>query len=159
MGSRLNSDLAYIAGFLDGDGSIMLQVKTRTDTSRGVRFMATICLYQESRHAQPLKWMRDVFDIGYLSSRNDGMTELRINGFASVKSVLEQLRPYILFKQKQADALISACKLLEEKKIRDLSEKELKHLVNLVFVIKDQNYKSKNSLTKEAMLKRLGLTP
>lgn len=100
MGSRFNTDLAYIAGFLDGDGSILLQVKLRSDTSRGVRFMATICLYQDSRHTAPLTWMRDVFDIGYLSSRNDGITELRINGFASVRNVLEQLRPYIRFKVK-----------------------------------------------------------
>ena len=49
MGSRLKTDLAYIAGFLDGDGSIMLQVKLRRDTVRAVRFMATICLYQDTR--------------------------------------------------------------------------------------------------------------
>ena len=137
----------------------MLQVKLRSDTSRGVRFMATICLYQDSRHAKPLTWMRDVFNIGYLSFRNDGMTELRINGFASVRKVLSKLRPYIRFKEKQADALIRACELLETKKIRDMSEKELRHLVDLVFIIKEQNYKSRSSLTKEAMLKRLGLTP
>ena len=137
----------------------MLQIKTRSDTSRGVRFMATICLYQDSRHAQPLKWMRDVFNIGYLSFRNDGMTELRINGFTSVKSVLEKLRPYIRFKVKQADALISACKLLEAKKIREMSEQELRYIVDLAFVIKGENYKSRNSLSKEAVLHRLNLTP
>ena len=85
MGSRSKLDLAYIAGFLDGDGSIMLQVKLRSDTSRGVRFMATICLYQDTRHAQPLTWMREVLGIGYITNRNDGMTELRINGFTSQK--------------------------------------------------------------------------
>ena len=85
MGSRSKLDLAYIAGFLDGDGSIMLQVKLRSDTSRGVRFMATICLYQDTRHAEPLRWMREVLGIGYITNRNDGMTELRINGFTSQK--------------------------------------------------------------------------
>ena len=29
VGSRSNIDLAYIAGFLDGDGSIMLQKKKK----------------------------------------------------------------------------------------------------------------------------------
>ena len=60
MGSRFNLNLAYIAGFLDGDGSLMLQLKSRSDTTRGVRFMATICLYQDTRHAAPLLWMQKV---------------------------------------------------------------------------------------------------
>ena len=50
VGSQSDIEKAYIAGFLDGDGSIMLQLKKRVDTIRGYRFMATICLYQDSRH-------------------------------------------------------------------------------------------------------------
>ncbi len=159
MGSRSKTDLAYIAGFLDGDGSIMLQVKLRSDTSRGVRFMATLCLYQDIRHAKPLSWMREVLGIGYLSNRNDGITELRINGFASVHKVLTQLRPFIRFKEIQADALLQACVILNSKKISELCEQELRSLVEIVFLIKDSNYKSKTTLSKETLLLRLGLTP
>jgi hypothetical protein len=148
-----------IAGFLDGDGSIMLQVKLRSDTSRGVRFMATICLYQDSRHANPLSWMREILDIGYLSHRNDGMTELRINGFVSVHKVLTQLRPFIRFKTVQADALLQACTLLRAKKIGEMSEAEVRSLVDIVFLIRDSNYKSRATLSKETLLLRLGLTP
>ena len=64
MGSRSNIEKAYIAGFLDGDGSVMLQVKRRSDTKRGLRFMATICLYQDTRHEKPLYWIQEVFGIG-----------------------------------------------------------------------------------------------
>jgi LAGLIDADG endonuclease len=159
VGSRSKTDLAYIAGFLDGDGSIMLQVKLRSDTSRGVRFMATLCLYQDTRHAKPLSWMREVLEIGYLSNRNDGMTELRINGFVSVHKVLTQLRPFIKFKTVQADALLQACSVLGSKKIRELSEYELRNLVDSVFLIRDSNYKSRATLSKETLLLRLGLTP
>jgi hypothetical protein len=159
VGSRSKTDLAYIAGFLDGDGSIMLQVKLRSDTSRGVRFMATLCLYQDTRHAAPLTWMREVFGIGYISHRNDGMTELRINGFDSVHNVLTQLRPFIRFKTLQADALLRACTTLSSKKISELSEYELRSLVDIVFLIRDSNYKSKATLSKETLLLRLGLTP
>ena len=159
MGSRSKTDLAYIAGFLDGDGSIMLQVKLRSDTSRGVRFMATICLYQDTRHAKPLLWMREILEIGYISHRNDGMTELRINGFVSVHKVLTQLRPFIKFKIVQADALLQACATLSSKKICKLSEYELRKLVDFVFLIRDSNYKSNATLSKETLLLRLGLTP
>jgi hypothetical protein len=159
VGSRSKTDLAYIAGFLDGDGSIMLQVKLRSDTSRGVRFMATICLYQDTRHAKPLSWMREVLGIGYLSHRNDGMTELRINGFVSVQEVLTKVRPFIRFKEVQVDALLQACKILSSKKIGALSEQELRSLVEIVFLIRDSNYKSTATLSKETLLNRLGLTP
>lgn len=159
MGSRLETDSAYIAGFLDGDGSLMLQVKSRTDTKRGVRFMATICFYQDTRHEKPLLWIRKRLGIGYISRRNDGMTELRINGFGQVRDILITLKPFIRFKAKQAQAMICACDLLSKKFIRDLSKSEARRLAKLMFVIRSENYKSRSVLTKEEMNRVLRLTP
>jgi hypothetical protein len=159
VGSRSDLHKAYIAGFLDGDGSLMLQVKLRNDTKCGARFMATICLYQDSRHEKPLYWMRDILNIGYVSHRNDGISELRINGFKQVSNILIGLKPFIRFKKKQADALIQACTMLGEKSINKLEKKELYKLVDLVFTIKNENYKSRSALTKKVLCKRLGLTP
>lgn len=101
VGSRSKCEIAYIAGFLDGDGSIMLQIKKRKDTTRGFRFMATVCLYQDTRHEAPLHWMREVLGIGYVCHRNDGISELRINGFGRVRDILLLLQPFIRFKQLQ----------------------------------------------------------
>ena len=159
MGSRLKSDSAYIAGFLDGDGSLMLQVKSRSDTKRGVRFMATICLYQDTRHEKPLYWIRERFGIGYISRRNDGMTELRVNGFEQVRDILTTLKPFIRFKAKQAQSMIAACELLSKKFIRELSKSELRRLVELTFVIRKENYRSRSKFTKEELNRVLGLTP
>ena len=159
VGSRLETDLAYIAGFLDGDGSIMLQVKTRSDTTRGVRFMATICFYQDTRHEKPLHWIREVLEIGYIARRNDGMTELRINGYEQVSEILTSLQPYIRFKEKQVNAMRIACMMLSEKFIRHMSKAELHKLVNLVFEIRSENYKSRSTLSKEKLSQLLSLTP
>ena len=159
MGSRLENDSAYIAGFLDGDGSLMLQVKSRTDTKRGVRFMATICFYQDTRHERPLYWIRERLGIGYISRRNDGMTELRINGFDQVRNILTTLKPFIRFKAKQTQAMIDACTLLSQKFIRELSKRELRRLVELTFVVRKENYKSRSVLTKEELNRVLSLTP
>ena len=159
MGSRLETDSAYIAGFLDGDGSLMLQVKSRSDTKRGVRFMATICLYQDTRHEKPLYWIRERLGIGYISRRNDGMTELRINGFEQVRDILTALKPFVRFKAKQAQAMIDACTLLSQKFIREMSKRELQRLIKLVFVIRSENYKSRSILTKEELDRVLSLTP
>ena len=159
MGSRSKTHTAYIAGFLDGDGSLMLQIKKRSDTKRGVRFMATICLYQDSRHEEPLHWIQEVFGIGYLSRRSDGISELRINGYKQVLSILETLQPFIRFKKEQAEALIEACRILQSNPIQKLSTKQLKRVVDLAFKIKKENYKSHSSQTKEAVYESLGLTP
>jgi hypothetical protein len=162
VGSRLSIDLAelaYIAGFLDGDGSIMLQLKKRADSIRGVRFMATICLYQDSRHDTPLSWIRTRLKCGYVSKRNDGMTELRINGFSQVRETLGALQPYLRFKKKQAKLLIQACKMLERETLRTMKPKNIRKVVDLLLLIQNENYLSKKRKTKEELHQILSLTP
>jgi LAGLIDADG endonuclease len=159
VGSRSSNEKAYIAGFLDGDGSVMLQIKKRSDTKRSLRFMATICLYQDTRHEKPLHWMRDRLGIGYVSKRNDGMSELRINGFSTVRSILEDLYPYIRFKKVQSKALITACRLLERKNINMLSKKQLRCIVDQILIIQNENYVTRNKRTGEELLLALDLTP
>lgn len=163
MGSRSKIkkevERAYIAGFLDGDGSLMLQIKKRKDGRTGLRFMSTICFYQDTRHAKDLNWIKEVLGIGYISKRNDGMSELRINGYDSVKNILEFLSPYLRFKKIQAKALLQACSILSGKKFKMLSKKDLIKIVDLILIIQHENYITKKKKTKTEFLKILGLTP
>lgn len=163
MGSRSNKkeevNLAYIAGFLDGDGSLMLQIKKRADGKNKIRFMATICFYQDTRHKKDLIWIRKILGIGYLSDRNDGMSELRINGFKKIKEILLNLIPYIRFKKVQAKALFESCKVLSETKFNKLNQKQLIKIVKLILVIQNKNYVTKKKKTKDELFKILGLTP
>lgn len=159
MGSRSKINLSYIAGFLDGDGSLMLQIKKRGDTPKGIRFMPVICFYQDTRHDRPLTWIKKVLGIGYLSYRNDGMTELRINGYKQIREILKSLLPYIRFKQIQAKALVTACEILLTEKLKNLEKKKLSKLVDLVLVIQKENYTTKKKKTKNELYKILGLTP
>ncbi|OHA89672.1 MAG: hypothetical protein A3C70_03375 [Candidatus Zambryskibacteria bacterium RIFCSPHIGHO2_02_FULL_43_14] len=158
VGSR-SKHLAYIAGFLDGDGSLMLQIKKRNDGALKRRFMPTICFYQDTRHEKPLSWVREVLGIGYLSRRNDGMTELRINGYAQVRDILKALLPYIRFKKLQAIVLCDACEILSNAKRRRLTDKQLITLANLILVIQEENYVTKKKRSKSELLEMLGLTP
>jgi hypothetical protein len=159
VGSHSKTDLAYIAGFLDGDGSLMLQIKKRSDTKRGWRFMCTICLYQDTRHEAPLLWMQQIFGIGYISRRNDGITEFRINGFVRAKEILTALLPFLRFKKRQAVAILAACELLSSIQQRDLSDEHVTTLVDYVLEVQSQNYITKKKKTREEILSALGLTP
>ena len=155
MGSRLETNVAYIAGFLDGDGSLMLQIKRRSDNGRP-RFMATICFYQDTRHDKSLLWIKDILDIGYISKRNDGMTELRINGFKQIERILKILLPHIRFKEVQASTLLKSVTLLQKEK---LVANDYKKLVDYMLTIQNENYQAKKKRTKNELLKVLGLTP
>ena len=135
-------DLAYIAGFLDGDGSIMFQVKRRKDTPRGRRLMFTICLYQDTRHEKPLFWIRKIFGIGYISRRKDGITELRINGYKQVQKILQSLYPYLKFKKNQVRHLFRTLNILNRKKIGQLTKKEKTQIVNSLIAARKQTYQS-----------------
>ena len=150
---------AYIAGFLDGDGSLMLQLKKRSDSKRGIRFMTTICFYQDTRHEKTLYWIKKVLGIGYISKRNDGMTELRINGYAQITKILKNLLPFVKFKKIQVNALHKACDILSGTKFSKLSKKQLVKLVDLILVIQNENYVTKKKKTKAELFKILGLTP
>jgi len=159
VGSRSKIKLAYIAGFLDGDGSLMLQLKKRSDSKRAIRFMTTICFYQDTRHEKTLYWIQEVLGIGYISNRNDGMTELRINGYKQVRNILTNLLPYIQFKKLQASALLQACEILSSTKFKTLTKKQLLKLVELILVIQSENYVTKKKKTRDELFKILGLTP
>ena len=160
MGSRSKKvELAYIAGFLDGDGSLMLQLKKRKDGILKFRFMATICFYQDTRHEKDLYWIQEVLGIGYISRRKDGMTELRINGFKQVRSILTKLNLYIRFKKLQAAALIKATEILSNTKFKMLTKEKLFTLVDCVLIIHKENYVTKKKKTREDLLQILGLTP
>ena len=162
MGSRskhIATDLAYIAGFLDGDGSLMLQVKKRSDTKSGVRFMATICWYQDARHEQTLYWIREVLNKGYVSRRKDGISELRVNGFNSVYEILDLLEPFVRLKRRQLLALKRACNILIKSRLSSLTKLQKKKLLEIVFEIRNQNYTGTNALNKQQLQAMLGLTP
>ena len=144
-----STDFAYIAGFLDGDGSIMFQLKRRSDTLRGRRLMFTICLYQDTRHEKPLLWMKQILGIGYISRRNDGMTELRINGYEQVYQILRKLYPYLRFKKAQAIHIFRVLEILHKKKLDQLTKREKIRIANTLVAVRKETYQSGQKKNKK----------
>ncbi len=99
-------NFAYIAGFLDGDGSIMLQLHRQDRGKEIFRIKTVICFYQDSRYHEFIKWIQQQFNCGYVYVRNDHISELRIEGFQRVFEVLQKLNPYLRLKKKQAELLL-----------------------------------------------------
>ena len=145
----IDSTFAYIAGFLDGDGSIMLQIKPREDVRFGFRITSTICFYQDSSHEKELRWIRDQLQTGYVSRRNDGMSELRVDGHQRVADTLRCLRPYIRFKSDQVELMLEALSKLE---VAQTPEEFLAVCV-LADKIAEANYTSRRKHTAMAVRK------
>ncbi len=108
--------LAYIAGFFDGDGGVRLQLQPRNDVKLGFRIRAIISFAQKVGHEKELGWIRNKLGIGYLYQRNDGMSELRIEGFEKVQEILLQLKPFVIFKKRQVSLVLKALKLVSDQK-------------------------------------------
>ena len=160
MGSRSKINLAYIAGFLDGDGSLMIQLKSRVKEGLPHRLMFTTCFYQDSRHEETLSWIRTILGIGYISKRNDGMTELRINGYRQTRDVLAMLLPYIRFKHVQAHALHHIATIVSKRRyLRKLSLGEKEVLLRSIVTVQNNNYASRKKKSESELRKILGLTP
>ena len=114
--TKVNSeDLAYIAGFLDGDGSIMLQMHRRVSGKDVFRIKTVICFYQDNKHLKGIEWIKEVLGCGYVYTRNDHICELRIEGFQKVFEVLNLLKPYLRFKRKQLELMIDLIPKLQLK--------------------------------------------
>lgn len=93
---------AYIAGFLDGDGSIFLQLVRRKDYKFGFQVRASVVFYQKRANKRILNWLLHKFRVGYLRDRNDGLSEYTIVGLKEVQKILLELEPYLILKRKQA---------------------------------------------------------
>ena len=100
---------AYVAGFLDGDGSIVLQLKPRPDYRFGFQIKAMVSFFQSD--ATVLHWLQQHLGMGRLRRRNDGIWEYDIEGLAAVHRLLRQVHPYVVAKRAQVEV---ALPLLQE---------------------------------------------
>ncbi len=98
---------AYIAGFLDGDGSIILQLKPRRDYVFGYQIKATVSFYQKRHNRHVLEWLNQQIGLGTIRDRPDGISEYDVEGLAPARTVLEIVRPYVVLKAPQVEQALS----------------------------------------------------
>ncbi len=99
-------ELAYIAGFLDGDGCVMLQLVFRHDYVLGYQIRASVIFYQKQQNRYFLEWLKEQLLFGYIRNRSDGMSEYTIVGVSQVAEILKLLFPYLKLKKKQAEVCL-----------------------------------------------------
>ncbi|MBI2094625.1 MAG: LAGLIDADG family homing endonuclease [Candidatus Omnitrophica bacterium] len=153
-----NEELAYIAGFLDGDGCIMAQLVRRKDYIYGYQVRTSIVFYQKQNHEEILYWLKEKLKYGYVRQRNDGMAEYTVVGFKEVLEVIRLLYPYLRLKKILADHMIR----LIESHPKKMSPSELIRVSELVDETAKFTYSKKRTNTCDtirAFLKDANLFP
>jgi hypothetical protein len=106
---------AYLSGLLDGDGSIIIQLKPRDDMKYRFRVKSVVIIYQDSKYHSRLVELRGLIGAGYVYRRNDRISELRVEGHMQVASLIVKLLPYLRFKHVQATLMLEALSLIRRK--------------------------------------------
>lgn len=140
-----NEEKAYIAGFLDGDGSIIAQLVRRNDYKLGYQIRVSIVFYQKTIHQDYLLWLKKQLDFGYIRARRDGMTEYTIVGLREVEYVLKLLYPFLRLKKELARNVL---RIIEKHPPqRQMTKAQLLKLSQLVDKTAWFNYSKKRTVT------------
>jgi intein-encoded DNA endonuclease-like protein len=135
--------LAYIAGFLDGDGSVFFQLVRRKGYLYGYQIRCSIAFYQKTEHVTVLEWLKTLLVAGYIRHRKTGMSDYTIVEPNEVERVFKLLEPYVRLKSKHIDL---GLKILGE--IRKVScANDFLKVCQLVDRYKELNYSKKRTVT------------
>ena len=135
--------LAYIAGFLDGDGSIFFQIVPRSDYKFGFEIRASIAFYQKSNNVEILNWLKEQLGSGYIRHRKTGMSDYTIVGSAEANRVMRLLQPYVFLKKKHVALGLKILELMENLN----SKEDFLEVCKLVDKFGEINYSKKRKLT------------
>ncbi len=150
---------AYIAGFLDADGSISIEGRT---TRKGWQHWALRLVFYNC-NLEVLEKIKKWVGIGSITERNRSSKwnisrMLRIQGISAV-NLLKQIKPYLIVKKKQAEIAIKFSKTFSDENLegsswrggRKLKQKTIekrtelkKELQSLTLIA---NYLGKNNAT------------
>jgi hypothetical protein len=144
----------YLAGFIDGEGTITFG-RAKQRKNRRTVLLPMLIIYQKD--LTPLVAIRDFLRLGMTRGAVNNAHRFEIRG-AKLLPILTELSPRLLVKRRQADALIEFITCRSTK--RNLTYDE--HCLGLDAQMREWNrrgaagmYNSWEGLTEEEMLERL----
>lgn len=143
--------LAYIAGFLDGDGSIFFQIIPRRDYKQKFQIRSTIAFYQKTENVWILEWIKEKFGCGYIRHRKTNISDYNIVESKEVFRILKLLKPFVRLKNKQVELGLEILFRLRNKK----TDLDFIEICKLVDKFKEINYSKKRKITNETVSKFL----
>jgi hypothetical protein len=94
------STASYVAGFLDGDGSIHFQLVKQKEYRFGFYIRVTLSFSQSTSARDGLERIQSMLGgCGYIRDRGTGMSDLVITSRPVVTEILQEVEPYVVFKE------------------------------------------------------------
>lgn len=139
MKSLSSTQKAYIAGFLDGDGSIYVRMKPNPTYRHGFQIAPCVVLFQSKKDQRKFEKICSLIKLGYVRERNDGMIEYTIAREGAIRSFLHEVRPFLILKCEQADLIIQ----ILDAKSKIKSKDDFRALTELIERFRFLNYSKK----------------
>lgn len=144
-------DLLYLAGLIDGDGSIIAQIVRRSDYVYRFQIRCTVQITQLKKRRHFLNDVRDL--IGYGTVRDRGnVSDYVLTETRCVYSFLKQLSPFLRLKKKQAHLVLRIIEQLPSSKTSALSFVELCRISDHVAELNDSK---KREITADVVAQEL----
>lgn len=149
---KIALESAYIAGFLDGDGSIFAQIVPKEDYVLKYQIRLSVSFIQKTKRRHFLHSMnQQLGEKGSVRDRNDNISELNFVGNDKVQWVLKRLQPYLAVKRKQCNLVL---KIIEQFHFTRGPREEFVKLCDLVDQVAELNDSRNRKTTASVVRKR-----
>lgn len=136
-----NEDKAYIAGFLDGDGSLLTQI-VKGSYKYGFTIRYTIQFVQCKKNHNIMLWLKSRLKVGNIRIRKDNISEYAITGKYAVALIIKVLLPYLKIKKELGYLILK----IFEADCNILSKQEFLHVCTLVDFTLNYTYGKKRKI-------------
>lgn len=147
---------AYLAGFVDADGSIIAQFVKRKDYRFKYQIRTTIQITQKTKRGELLYYLKQHFKCGSIRHRKTGVSDWIVVG-ENARQILEYVQPYLVLKQEQADLVLEIIKqLAASKRKRELQQfLEIAELAEQVSNLNDSKKRTHTFASVSTELKKI----
>ena len=97
---------AYLAGFLDGDGSIYVRLKPNSTYKYGFQVAPYVVFFQSQKSKKLFEKLCALIGAGYIRERNDGVIEYIIGRKEAIREFLTAVQPYTVLKKSQIELML-----------------------------------------------------
>ena len=137
-------DLLYLAGLIDGDGSIVAQIVRRPDYVFRFQIRLTVQISQRKKRRHHLEDIRNTIAYGIVRDRGD-MSDYVLTDTKIVFHFLKQISPFLRIKKKQANLVIKIIEQLPSSKNSALLFVDLCRLADQVAELNDSKKREINA--------------
>jgi len=130
---------SYLAGFLDGDGSIYVRLKPNSSYKYGFQIAPYIVLFQSKKEQKNFEKICSMIGLGHLRIRKDGILEYIISKEGNLRQFLNIVKPFTILKRKQVRLMTEILK----KKEKIETKKDFYRLAKLIDRFRELNYSKK----------------